>query len=177
MSSDDDIIAAAREGFLAEAQDMLRQRREMLRVEWRDAGLALVEAVDAPYGGALFQAIATALGPLPIIAEDLGLVTPDVVALLQASGFPRMKIVQFAFGDDGSHEFLPHNYEPHVVVYTGTHDNDTTLGWWASASEPQHTERDGGGDGGARCAGGRGDRRVRDGAGRHHSGGRRCGEA
>jgi 4-alpha-glucanotransferase len=85
-------------------------------------------------GIALFQAIERALGPLPIVAEDLGLVTPDVVELLEASGFPRMKIVQFAFGDDGSHEFLPHNYGPNTVVYTGTHDNDTVHGWWASAT-------------------------------------------
>src|SRR5574343_233113 len=74
-------------------------------------------------GIALFQAIERALGPLPIVAEDLGLVTPDVVELLEASGFPRMKIVQFAFGGDGAHEFLPHNYDPNTVVYTGTHDN------------------------------------------------------
>src|SRR5574343_350780 len=74
-------------------------------------------------GIALFQAIERALGPLPIVAEDLGLVTPDVVELLEASRFPRLKIVQFAFGGDGAHEFLPHNYDPNTVVYTGTHDN------------------------------------------------------
>ena len=85
-------------------------------------------------GIALFQAIERALGPLPIVAEDLGLVTPDVVELLEASGFPRMKIVQFAFGGDGTHEFLPHNYDPNTVVYTGTHDNDTVHGWWAGAT-------------------------------------------
>ncbi|MBQ0931831.1 4-alpha-glucanotransferase [Ideonella alba] len=85
-------------------------------------------------GKALFEAIERALGPLPIIAEDLGLVTPDVIELLEATGFPRMKIVQFAFGDDGTHEFLPHNYDPNTVVYTGTHDNDTVRGWWATAT-------------------------------------------
>jgi 4-alpha-glucanotransferase len=91
-------------------------------------------------GYALFQAIEKALGQLPIIAEDLGLVTPDVTELLDASGFPRMKIVQFAFGGDGTHEFLPHNYERNTVVYTGTHDNDTVLGWWANGSTPRERE-------------------------------------
>ena len=86
-----------------------------------------VEGTWVPGPGiALFQAIEKALGQLPIIAEDLGLVTPDVVALLLASGFPRMKIVQFAFGGDGTHEFLPHNYDPNTVVYTGTHNTPPT---------------------------------------------------
>ncbi len=88
--------------------------------------------VPAP-GKALFAAIASALGPLPIIAEDLGLITPDVIELRDGCGFPGMKILQFAFGGDGSHEFLPHNYGPHCVVYTGTHDNETARGWWAHA--------------------------------------------
>jgi 4-alpha-glucanotransferase len=87
-------------------------------------------------GRALFDAIEKALGPLPIIAEDLGLITPDVLALRDGCGFPGMKILQFAFGGDGTHEFLPHNYAPHVVVYSGTHDNDTARGWWDHA--PAH---------------------------------------
>jgi 4-alpha-glucanotransferase len=86
-------------------------------------------------GQALFDAIAQDLGPLPIVAEDLGFITPDVHALRQGCGFPGMKILQFAFGGGGDHEFLPHSYERHVVVYTGTHDNDTALGWWRAASE------------------------------------------
>jgi len=101
-------------------------------------------AVDGTWvpgpGYALFQAIEKALGALPIIAEDLGLVTPDVVELLEASGYPRMKIVQFAFGGDGTHDFLPHNYDPNTVVYTGTHDNDTVQGWWANGSSPRERE-------------------------------------
>jgi 4-alpha-glucanotransferase len=88
-------------------------------------------------GQALFDAIAAALGPLPIIAEDLGLITPDVVALREDCGFPGMKILQFAFGGDGQHEFLPHNYTPNVVVYSGTHDNDTARGWWDHAPPSQ----------------------------------------
>ncbi len=87
-------------------------------------------------GRALFDAIARALGPLPIIAEDLGLITPDVIALREGCGFPGMKILQFAFGGDGSHEFLPHHYPRDCVVYTGTHDNDTARGWWDHA--PAH---------------------------------------
>jgi 4-alpha-glucanotransferase len=86
-------------------------------------------------GQPLFDAMARALGPLPVIAEDLGLVTPAVRALRDACGFPGMKILQFAFGGngDGTHEFLPHNYRPNVVVYSGTHDNDTARGWWEHA--------------------------------------------
>jgi 4-alpha-glucanotransferase len=84
-------------------------------------------------GKALFDAIKRALGELPIIAEDLGLITPDVLELRDGCGFPGMKILQFAFGGDGTHEFLPHNYVPAMVVYTGTHDNDTARGWWNAA--------------------------------------------
>ena len=89
---------------------------------------------DGP-GAALFEAIGAALGALPIIAEDLGLITPDVLALRKRFDFPGMRVLQFAFGDDSRNPYLPHRYEPDTVVYTGTHDNDTTLGWWAGASE------------------------------------------
>ncbi|HWI09751.1 MAG TPA: 4-alpha-glucanotransferase [Burkholderiaceae bacterium] len=81
-------------------------------------------------GRALFDALARALGPLPIIAEDLGVITPDVTALREACGFPGMRILQFAFGDDARNPYLPHRHTPASVIYTGTHDNDTTLGWW-----------------------------------------------
>ncbi|WP_284614529.1 4-alpha-glucanotransferase [Aquabacterium humicola] len=84
-------------------------------------------------GKALFDAIARRLGELPIVAEDLGYITPDVIALRDGCDFPGMKILQFAFGGNGTHEFLPHNYPRHCVVYTGTHDNDTVHGWWAQA--------------------------------------------
>jgi 4-alpha-glucanotransferase len=86
-------------------------------------------------GDALFSAVAEALGPLPIIAEDLGVITPDVDSLRKKFAFPGMRILQFAWGPDGDTRFLPHNHESDAVVYTGTHDNDTTLGWWHSASE------------------------------------------
>lgn len=84
-------------------------------------------------GKALFDAIAARLGELPIVAEDLGYITPDVHELRDNCGFPGMKILQFAFGGDGGHEYLPHNYPRHCLVYTGTHDNDTVRGWWAQA--------------------------------------------
>lgn len=88
-------------------------------------------------GRALFDAIQAALGELPIVAEDLGFITPDVHALRDGLKLPGMKILQFGFGGDGAHEFLPHNYPPNVVVYTGTHDNDTARGWWDHAPEPE----------------------------------------
>ena len=88
--------------------------------------------VPAP-GKALFAAIERALGKLPIVAEDLGLITPDVIELRDGCGFAGMKILQFAFGGDASHEFLPHNYGQHYVVYSGTHDNETARGWWQNA--------------------------------------------
>ena len=86
-------------------------------------------------GRALFAAIEHALGALPIVAEDLGHITPDVHELRRACGFPGMKVLQFAFGDDAAHEYLPHNFEPASVVYTGTHDTDTARGWWDHAAE------------------------------------------
>lgn len=85
-------------------------------------------------GAALFQSLQSALGELPIIAEDLGVITPDVTALREAFGFPGMKILQFAF-DGGPHNpSLPHNFPRDCVVYTGTHDNDTTIGWYQTLS-------------------------------------------
>ena len=86
-------------------------------------------------GLALFDAMAAALGPLPVIAEDLGELSPAARALREASGFPGMAILQFAFGGDASAAYLPHNHQHHSVVYTGTHDNDTSVGWWAAATD------------------------------------------
>jgi 4-alpha-glucanotransferase len=85
-------------------------------------------------GQALFDALAAALGALPIVAEDLGIITPDVTALREACGFPGMRVLQFAFGGDARNEYLPHRCTPASVIYTGTHDNDTTRGWWHSAT-------------------------------------------
>jgi 4-alpha-glucanotransferase len=85
-------------------------------------------------GNALFEALTQALGSLPIIAEDLGIITPEVNALRERTGFPGMRVLQFAFSGDAGNAFLPHNFEPNTVVYTGTHDNDTVPGWWQSCS-------------------------------------------
>lgn len=79
----------------------------------------------------LFAAIAGALGEVPFIAEDLGDIDDDVKALLRATGFPGMKVLQFGFSED-DHEYQPHRFTRNSVVYTGTHDNDTTVGWWRS---------------------------------------------
>jgi 4-alpha-glucanotransferase len=89
--------------------------------------------VEAP-GRELFTAIREALGELPIIAEDLGVITPDVEKLRDDFGFPGMRILQFGFSSDTKSIDLPHNYHRNVVVYTGTHDNDTTVGWFNSVA-------------------------------------------
>ena len=88
-------------------------------------------------GRRLFDAAAAALGPRPIIAEDLGVITPDVDALREALGFPGMRVLQFAFGDDEPGGELPEHYPADTVVYTGTHDNDTTLGWHRGPPGPE----------------------------------------
>ncbi len=85
-------------------------------------------------GAHLFEAFEKALPPLPIIAEDLGLITPDVLELRDKFNLPGMRVLQFAFGDGDANLFLPHHYVPNTVAYTGTHDNDTTLGWWNTLS-------------------------------------------
>ncbi|MGB8510048.1 MAG: 4-alpha-glucanotransferase, partial [Pyrinomonadaceae bacterium] len=97
--------------------------------------------VNAP-GRELFQAIRQALGELPIIAEDLGVITPDVDALRDEFGFPGMRILQFGFGGDARNKDLPHNYVSNSVVYTGTHDNDTTIGWFNSSAAGGSSTRD-----------------------------------
>jgi 4-alpha-glucanotransferase len=78
----------------------------------------------------LFKALEAALGPLPLVAEDLGLITAEVDALRLEMGMPGMKVIQFGFSDKSAHMHLPHRYTPGTVAYTGTHDNDTTQGWW-----------------------------------------------
>ena len=97
-------------------------------------------------GRALFDAINKALGPLPIIAEDLGVITPEVEQLRKALAFPGMRVLQFAWGESGGESgetegstgdphHLPHRCERDAVMYPGTHDNDTTIGWWQTAPE------------------------------------------
>jgi 4-alpha-glucanotransferase len=84
-------------------------------------------------GSDLFRVLQDALGPLPVVAENLGVITPEVEAIRREFGFPGMAILQFAFGkDDQARSFRPHNYVPNLVAYSGTHDNDTVMGWWGS---------------------------------------------
>jgi len=90
--------------------------------EWRDGP-----------GIAFFEAMQARLGDLPVIAEDLGELSPGVPALLERTGYPGMRVLQFAFSTDEHDPFLPHTYPQNTVAYTGTHDNDTTLGWWETA--------------------------------------------
>ena len=87
------------------------------------------EWVAAP-GAALLQAIADEMGELPLVAEDLGIITPDVTALRHQFGLPGMAVLQFAFDHHADNPHKPENVHPDTVYYTGTHDNDTTLGWW-----------------------------------------------
>jgi 4-alpha-glucanotransferase len=93
--------------------------------------------VKAP-GLDLFEALESELGPLPIVAEDLGLITPQVEALRATLGLPTMRVMQFGFSGKGAHPHLPHQYTPGTVAYTGTHDNDTTQGWWLTAGKAEH---------------------------------------
>jgi 4-alpha-glucanotransferase len=95
------------------------------------------EWVKAP-GLELFRGLEAALSPLPLIAEDLGMITPEVDALRRELGMPSMKVIQFGFSSKGAHLHLPHQYRPDTIAYTGTHDNDTTRGWWQTAGAGEH---------------------------------------
>lgn len=88
----------------------------------------------------LLESLREALDGLPLIAEDLGLITPEVEALRDAFELPGMRILQFAFGDSAENPYLPHNYARRTVAYTGTHDNDTTRGWYATISEKERDQ-------------------------------------
>lgn len=84
-----------------------------------------------------FQRVQDELGKLPLIAEDLGYITPEVHKLRRELKIPGMKVLQFGFGNKGAHIYLPHRYEPNCVAYTGTHDNDTIVGWWNTTATPE----------------------------------------
>jgi 4-alpha-glucanotransferase len=94
--------------------------------------------VDGPKDE-LFIRLREALGGLPFFAEDLGYITAEVHALRERHNIPGLAVLQFGFSDSGAHVYLPHRLSRDCVVYTGTHDNDTTLGWWAGA--PDHERR------------------------------------
>jgi 4-alpha-glucanotransferase len=95
--------------------------------------------VDGPKDD-LFHKLREALGGLPFFAEDLGHITPEVHALRERLKIPGMAVLQFGFGDEGSHMYLPHRCDRERVIYTGTHDNDTTVGWWNSGAA-EHERR------------------------------------
>jgi len=92
------------------------------------------EWVEAP-GEDLLTALTKEFGNIPLVAEDLGIITAEVDKLRTDFNLPGMKILQFAFGDTDSNPYLPHNYDHNCVVYTGTHDNDTTLGWYNALND------------------------------------------
>jgi 4-alpha-glucanotransferase len=92
-------------------------------------------------GAEFFQAVQNALGPLPVIAEDLGMITPEVHALREQFGFPGMRVLQFSFGSGPSaYESRPYSYPLNCVVYTGTHDNNTTIGWFKGEDVKDSTQ-------------------------------------
>ena len=97
--------------------------------------------VNVP-GKELFKTLQNALGELPVMAEDLGVITPDVEELRDSFGFPGMRILQFAFGGDTANHDLPHNYIRNAVAYTGTHDNDTAVSWFNSQAGSGSTRDD-----------------------------------
>jgi 4-alpha-glucanotransferase len=98
--------------------------------------------VEGP-GDRLFQALFQALGPLPFIAEDLGHITPEVHQLRERWGFPGMRVLQFAFGDNSpENPHKPFNFVQNCVAYTGTHDNDTTAGWFSAGTKREQMERE-----------------------------------
>jgi 4-alpha-glucanotransferase len=86
-------------------------------------------------GERLFAAAGRALGELPIVVEDLGEITEDVLELRDQLGYPGMKVLQFAFDSGPTNPYLPHNHVANAIVYTGTHDNDTTVGWWETVGD------------------------------------------
>jgi len=88
-------------------------------------------------GGEVFAAIRREFGDVPVIIEDLGVITPDVISLREILGFPGMNVLQFAFEEDPANVYLPHNYRRESVVYTATHDNQTTIGWFGARSDAE----------------------------------------
>jgi 4-alpha-glucanotransferase len=91
-------------------------------------------------GAEFFHAVQAALQELPLVAENLGVITPEVEDLRKQFGFPGMSVLQFAFGNDPQGpSFRPHNYSRELVAYTGVHDNDTTVGWWNSSGSGEST--------------------------------------
>jgi 4-alpha-glucanotransferase len=119
--------------------DHFRGFQAFWQVPGKDSTAEHGEWVDGP-GAALFEAVEAALGPLRIVAENLGVITTQVEEIRRRFGYPGMAVLQFAFGDDPqAHSFRPHNYPREIAAYPGTHDNDTTLGWWHSTAGTDST--------------------------------------
>lgn len=104
-----------------------------------EAKVAMLGKWKVGPGLSLFDAIFRAVGRINIIAEDLGVITEDVVQLRRSIGAPGMAVLQFGFGSDANNPHLPHNHECNQVVYTGTHDNDTIGGWWEALNQEEKT--------------------------------------
>lgn len=102
-----------------------------------EAKIAMVGSWKAGPGKSLFDSIFRAVGKIDIIAEDLGVITEDVVQLRKSIGAPGMAVLQFGFGGNADNPHLPHNHERNQVVYTGTHDNDTVRGWWEGLKQDE----------------------------------------
>ena len=138
-----DWTAMAADGYAWWRRRIARQRElfDLVRIDhFRGFEAALHVPADAPTardgwweagpGPAILAALVEAAGPGTLVAEDLGVITPEVDALRRSFGLPGMKVLQFAFDGDPDNPYLPHRHGEQSVVYTGTHDNDTTLGWW-----------------------------------------------
>jgi len=139
MEKDDFLWMRKRFASLYELIDIIRiDHFRGFDAFWEIPGKAKTAAkgrwVKAP-GEKLFNTLKKYLGDVPILAEDLGVITPEVEALRDRFGFPGMKILQFAFGTDMETKFLPHNHVPNCVVYTGSHDNDTTRAYFETAKK------------------------------------------
>lgn len=143
--------AMADDGFAWWRRRIARQRDlfDLVRIDhfrgfeaaWHvpvDAATAREGRWVAGPGPEILSVLVEAAGPGTLVAEDLGVITPDVEELRTRFGLPGMKVLQFAFDGDPDNAYLPHHYEDLNVVYTGTHDNDTTLGWWGNLDERGH---------------------------------------
>lgn len=105
-----------------------------------EAKVAMLGQWKAGPGKPLFEAIFKAIGKINIIAEDLGVITTDVIHLRKSIGAPGMAVLQFAYGDNADNPHLPHNHDRNQVVYTGTHDNDTIRGWWGNLKQEEKSQ-------------------------------------
>jgi 4-alpha-glucanotransferase len=146
-----DVMAATGYAWWRRRFEIQARRHDLLRIDhfrglagwWRippDAPTAATGAWVPGPGRAAIDAVLPALGATRLVAEDLGVITEDVVALRRSLGLPGMRVLQFAFDGNPENPHLPRHHEPDTVCYTGTHDNDTTLGWWRGLSAGEQAE-------------------------------------